>query len=108
MTVQCLNPLEKETIIGLFTAKLYTQRELAKEYKTSERTINRVLVEAGIATTVPRIKGEAYMAIKLMKKHDVPIYDLEAMLVLAKKTMDKMYEDIVIEQEQKEFEDVPF
>ena len=109
MTVRCLSQRDKDTIVGVFVAKLFTQRELAQSYKTSERTINRVLVEAGIATTVPRLKGEAYTAIKLMEKHQVPIYDLEAMLILAKETMDRMYQEIGIEQEQqKQFEDVPF
>ena len=109
MTVLCITQEDKDTIVGVFVAKLFTQRELAHSYKTSERTINRVLVEAGVATTIPRLKGEAYTAIKLMEKHNVPIYDLEAMLVLAKKTMDRMYEEIGLEQEQqKQFEDVPY
>ena len=34
-----------------------TQKELAENYNTSERTINRVLVEYGLATPVARIKG---------------------------------------------------
>ena len=109
MTVKCLTQEQKETMMGFYTAKLYNQLELAKLFKTSERTINRVLVEAGIATAIPRLKGEAYTAIKLMEKHQVPIYDLEAMLILAKETMDRMYQEIGIEQEQqKQFEDVPF
>lgn len=108
MTVRCLSKEQKETMIGFYTAKLYNQLELAKLFKTSERTVNRVLVEAGIATAIPRLKGEAYTAIKLMEKHQVPIYDLEAMLVLAKKTMDRMYEEIGLEQDlQTQFEDVP-
>ena len=69
MTVKCITPAQKECITSYFLAKTYTQRELAKQYKTSERTIHRVLVEAGIATTVPRIKGEAYNVMQMLKKH---------------------------------------
>lgn len=67
MTVKTLNDVEKATICRLFQAKERNQKELAADFQTSARTINRVLNEAGLATAVPRLKGEAYRAVQTLK-----------------------------------------
>lgn len=112
MTVKCITSDDKKRIAGYFVAKVNTQCELAKSFKTSERTIHRVLVEAGIATTVPRIKGEAYQVMQLLKKHDIPVDELETYLILAKKQMVDILEGYAQEAfataGREELEDVPF
>ena len=62
------------------TNKTMTQKEMAEYFGVSERTINRVLNELGLATAVPRIKGEAYQVLRLMAKHNFTIKDLETLL----------------------------
>ena len=114
MTVKCINYIDKQAIIGLFRAKHFNQRELAQLYKTSERTIHRVLVEAGIATTVPRIKGEAYMAMQILKEQDVTVEELRNVLIAGKDTIRQMEESITNQESQQlsylneDLEDVPF
>ncbi len=111
MTVKCLTKDQKDSLINFYVGKTYTQRELSKLYKTSERTVNRVLVEAGIATPVERIKGDAYLAMAVLAKYGVPVVDLETHIKLAKEEMARFYQHI--EQEQlsemlTEYEDVPY
>jgi hypothetical protein len=71
MSVKCLNEAQKNFITLAYKSKHKTQKELAVYMEVSERTINRVLVEAGLATPVARIKGEAYQIMQLLKKYDV-------------------------------------
>jgi hypothetical protein len=80
MTVKCLTTIQKGLVVNYFHRKLYNQTELAKMYNTSTRTIHRILVEAGVATTVPRIQGEAHKAMQLLKKHNLTVEDLEQLL----------------------------
>lgn len=80
MTVKILHQSEKDTIISRYQSKQWTQKDLAFAFRVSERTINRVLNEAGIATAVPRIKGEAYRALKTLEKHNILVDDLDARL----------------------------
>ena len=80
MSVKCLTSMEKQLAIEWYQKKLMNQKELAEQLKVSERTINRVFIEAGIATPVERIKGEAYHVMKLLKKHGVDYHKLNLML----------------------------
>ena len=80
MTVQCLTNLQKNVIVVQYIQKNYNLKELAKQYHTSERTINRVLIEVGVATPVARIQGEAYTVMQLLKEHGVDLPRLKQML----------------------------
>ena len=57
------------------------QKALAEHFEVSERTINRVLVEYGLATPIPRLKGEAYRTMKLLKQYHVDYPVLEQILI---------------------------
>ena len=80
MTVSCLTQEAKNMIYTAHTNKTMTQKEMAEYFGVSERTINRVLNELGLATAVPRIKGEAYQVLRLLEKHNFTIKDLETLL----------------------------
>ena len=80
MTVKCLFDEVKLSIVNNFNSKALNQKQLSQLYGVSERTINRVLNEAGVATAVPRIQGEAYQAMQILKKHSVQVKDLDWML----------------------------
>ena len=80
MTVSCLTQEAKDMIYAAHTNKTMTQKEMAEYFGVSERTINRVLNELGLATAVPRIKGEAYQVLRLLEKHNFTIKDLETLL----------------------------
>ena len=71
MSVRCLTKAQKDLIVFWYQNKMFTQKELAERANTSERTINRVLIEYGLATPVARIKGEAYQVMQLLKKYGV-------------------------------------
>ena len=71
MTVKCLTQQQKTWVIDVYNEKLLNQKGMAKYLRTSERTINRVLNEAGLATAVPRIQGEAYQVMQLLKEYNV-------------------------------------
>ena len=83
MTIKCLNQLQKDNIVGLYNQKLLNQKELAVEFNTSKRTINRVLVEAGLLTAVPRIQAEAYTVMQVLKKHGIDPSKLDQTLSFA-------------------------
>lgn len=74
--VKCLTQPQKDYLCTHFVAKTMTQRQLAKFFDVSERTIHRVLEEAGLATTVPRIKGEAYEVMQMLKHYSYSISEL--------------------------------
>lgn len=80
MAVKCLNDVQKRTIAHLYRVKALNQKNLARQYEVSERTINRVLTEAGLATPVARIKGEAYHVMKLLEKYHLNLQTLTMML----------------------------
>ena len=81
MSVKCLTQAQKDQIVYWYKQKTYNQKELAKNYNTSERTINRVLIEYGLATPVARIKGEAYQVMQVLKKYNIQsANDLDAQL----------------------------
>ena len=78
--VKCLNKHQKKYIVYLYNKKMMNIKELAETYYVSPRTINRVLVEAGVVTTVARIKGEAYQVMQLLKKYGYTADSLEHLL----------------------------
>lgn len=80
MTVRCLTKTEKQFIAEEYTKKKMLQKELAEFFGVSERTINRVLIEMGLATPVERIKGEAYQVMQLLKEYDVSREQLQLLL----------------------------
>jgi hypothetical protein len=81
MTVKTLNQVQKDRVAQLYVSKEITCiKELAKLFYTSPRTIGRVLEERGLATPVPRLQGEAYRAMQLLKEHHVTVDQLKTML----------------------------
>lgn len=80
MAVKCLTPSQKEMIAFWYTRKLRNVTELALMSGVSPRTINRVLVEKGLATTVSRIKGEAHIVMKLLEKYGMGYGSLKFLL----------------------------
>lgn len=84
MQVKCLSTREKKDIVNYHNAR-YFQKDIAKMYAVSARTINRVLNEAGVATAVPRLKGEAHRTMQILKKAGITVDQLEQMLLGPKK-----------------------
>lgn len=80
MSVRCLTQAQKDLIVFWYQNKMFNQKELADKCLTSERTINRVLIERGLATPVARIKGEAYHVMQLLKKHGMDLNSLKNLL----------------------------
>lgn len=80
MKVKCLGSLPKDQICLAYQRKTLTIGEMAKYFNTSSRTIGRVLEERGLATPVPRLKGEAYMVMKLLEERGIAPENLEAVL----------------------------
>ena len=80
MAIRCLNEHQKKYIIYYYTRKTLNQKSLAQQFEVSERTINRVLIEAGIATPVARIKGEAYHVMKLLEHYGLDLKMLKTIL----------------------------
>ena len=74
MTVKCLPDIDKTEIAQLYASKLMSSDDLAKCYSVSRRTINRVLVEQGVART--RVyKGRTFVepvAVEAMPSHHLP------------------------------------
>ena len=93
MAVKCLTDDNKKHIIKLFQRKKATQRDLARNFFVSERTIHRVLEEAGLATTIPRIQGEAYQVMQTLKKYNFAPEDLESLFRMVTKPL--TIEDVV-------------
>ena len=110
MTVKCVSYEDKKLIIRYYQGKLYSQKELASVFQTSPRTINRILVEAGLATAVPRIKGEAYQVMQLLKKYQLQPDELELVITMGKSAIKSIEEELFNEthQQNTEFADVPF
>lgn len=80
ITVRCLSEAEKAAVAWYYSNYKYPIKNLAVIYKTSPRTIGRVLHEKGLATPVPRIKGEAKRVMDLLKKYGVTLEVLESAL----------------------------
>lgn len=69
MTVKCFTEHIKDQICLAYAHKTMKQWELAKHFETSPRTIGRVLEDRGLATPVPRLKGEAYMTMQILAEY---------------------------------------
>ena len=80
MAVNCLTKQEKNYIGYFCQTKRANQKQMAEQFGVSERTINRVLNELGIATAVPRLKGEAYQVMKLLEKYHLNLTTLTMLL----------------------------
>ena len=81
MSVKILNEAQKNFVIKAYQGKHKTQKELSIYMNVSERSINRVLIEYGLATPVARIKGEAYQVMQVLKKYNIQsANDLDAQL----------------------------
>lgn len=83
MTVKSINTVQKNTICSWYSGKLRNQKELATEFNTSERTINRVLIEAGLLTPVAQLKADAYNVMQVLKKHGIDPSKLDQVLTAA-------------------------
>lgn len=83
MPIKSLTDAQKTCIIEVYQDKNLTQKEIAQCMGTSQRTINRVLVEAGLLTPVPRIQAEAYTVMQVLKKHGIDPSKLDQTLSFA-------------------------
>lgn len=70
----------KDNIRLVYTRKTLTIKEMTQFFGVSSRTIGRVLEEGGLATPVPRLKGEAHQVMLLLKKHNLTPVTLTALL----------------------------
>lgn len=94
MAIKCLTSEEKKDIAELYNNKTMIHKELAQAYLVSERTINRVLIEAGLATPVERKNGEAHQVMLLMKKYG---FDIKALEELMKANRTESMQEVVDE-----------
>lgn len=74
--VKNLTALQKDQIVQIYRSKQKTIKDIAKDFDTSPRTIGRVLEERGLATPVPRLKGEAYRVMKVLEGAGIGVDDL--------------------------------
>ena len=81
MAVKCLNEHQKKYICYFFNMKQQTQKELAENFKVSERTIYRVLEEAGLFAAKPQVQEQDTQCIRLLRRFNVTPTLLEKMLL---------------------------
>jgi len=81
MTVKCVNQLHQDAIVKFYNRGNWPIVGLASRFCTSPRTIGRILEERGLATPAPRLKGEAYNIMQLLKKHNLSYDGLENMIL---------------------------
>ena len=113
MTVRILNTQHKVQLIKLYRSKALNQKQLAEYFAVSERTVNRILIEAGVATAVPRLRGEAYRAMYLLRKHDIKLDELELVISMGKTNIANIQQELeedqyAYQQPQNAFDDLPF
>lgn len=80
MTVHCLTEAQKTELVALYNNKDFNITELGKKYRVSERSITRVLDEFDIPTPMPRVRGEAYQAMQVLKSYGMNVEQLKAAL----------------------------
>ncbi len=78
--MRCLTVPQKLEIIKLYKDRTLTQRQLANKYEVSDRTINRVLIEVGIATPIARLKGDAYRVMQVLGQYGLDVKKLDHVL----------------------------
>ena len=83
MTVKSLTNTKKTAIIEVYKSKTLNQKEIATGFNTSERTINRVLIEAGLLTPVAQLKADAYNVMQVLKKYNIDPSKLDQVLTAA-------------------------
>lgn len=83
MTVKAVSQLSKDKIIMYYKNKSLNQKNLALAFDTSERTINRVLIEAGLLTPVAQLKADAYNVMQVLKKYNIDPSKLDQVLTAA-------------------------
>jgi hypothetical protein len=83
-TVKCFTEARKDSLVSFYKTGQYKIIDLAALFNTSTRTIGRVLVERGLATPVPRLKGEAYHVMKTLEAHGIKPEQLEQVIQKAK------------------------
>jgi hypothetical protein len=76
MSVKCLTVAQKDALVFGYSHNRVSLQDLSKLYGVSSRTIGRVLEERGLATPVPRVKGEAYLALQACKQHGIDPHNL--------------------------------
>lgn len=89
MAVNKLTQAQKEMIRLNYTSKRMNITEMAKTLEVSTRTIGRVLDELDLPSPAPRLKGEAYNVMQVMKKHGITADKLDFALTVASKVDDK-------------------
>lgn len=79
MTVKCLSAEQQRAVVYLYQTGM-TQKRLSEEFLVSERTIHRVLIDAGLFTPTERIQAEAAGVMRLLRKYNVRPEHLERIL----------------------------
>lgn len=79
ISVRSLSETSKDLLVADYNNKL-TIKALAERYCTSTRTVGRVLEERGLATPVPRLKGDAYRVMKMLEDNNISPDELETAL----------------------------
>ena len=79
MTVKCLTLSEKQAIV-IDYQRGDSIKELAQWHEVSERTVGRVLAEAGLLTPTERISQDMQKVRKIMKKYGVTVDSLDYVL----------------------------
>ena len=81
MAVRAIKENIKDALINSYSNKELNIAQLAKQYNVSTRTVGRVIEERGLATPVPRLRGEAYQVMQLLAEFELTIDDLKDILV---------------------------
>lgn len=80
MAVKSIKANIQQSIVEDYTSKKYNIMQLAKLHHTSARTVGRIIEEHGLATPMPRLRGEAYEAMKLLTYYGLTVDDLHVIL----------------------------
>lgn len=83
MTVKCITPANQALIAEWYSQKLFTQKELAKRFNVSERTIGRVLWSKGLTTTrqaTAALKPQDQALLDLARQHGLTAEKLKEIL----------------------------
>lgn len=78
--IKCLDKYQKAYIVRLYNLKKHNIKGISEAYHVSPRTIKRVLVEAGVATTNERSAGEDYQIAHLVKSYGLDLHSLNKVL----------------------------